>query len=103
MRISICLVAVAVVGCAAQPSPSPTPVTRQVRIDNSNVEAVQHAGYIIVNKDGEKLYCRTDTITGSRVQTHTSCLTEREMMAQNEATRRSMEGISSRSPAPPGK
>jgi len=67
------------------------------------LEAVQHAGYIIVNKDGEKLYCRTDTITGSRVQTHTSCLTEREMMAQNEATRRSMEGISSRSPAPPGK
>jgi hypothetical protein len=88
MRLSACLLVAALSGCASQPSPSP--VTHQVKIDNSNVEAVQHAGYKIVNKNGDRLYCRTDPITGSRIQTHTTCLTESELVEQNEATRQSM-------------
>jgi hypothetical protein len=102
MRIILGLFAGALIGCASQPTPAPAPVTHQVRIDNSNVEAVQHAGYKIVNKDGEKLYCRTDPITGSRIQTHTTCLTERELIAQNEATRQSMERLNNLSQGPKG-
>jgi hypothetical protein len=89
MRVSLALLAVALVGCASQPTTAP--ITRQVKIDGSNVEEVQRAGYKIVNKDGAKLYCRTDPITGSRTQVHTTCLTEREMVAQSESTRQSME------------
>jgi hypothetical protein len=102
MRISLILFAVALVGCASQPAPAPAPVTRQVQIDNSNVEAVQHAGYKIVNKEGEKLYCRTDAVTGSRIQTHTTCLTERELMEQNAATRQSLEPLHNISQGPKG-
>src|SRR5665213_3071445 len=94
MRIGLILIAtIAVAGCAT-PAPAPKPtVTREVRIDNKNVEEVQHAGYKIVNKDGVKLFCRTDTPTGTRVQTRTTCLTEREMMEQQEALREGMERL----------
>lgn len=100
MRIILPLIALALAACAA--SPPPAAPNRQVRIDNANVEDVQRAGYKIVNKDGVKLYCRTDAITGSRIQTHTMCLTERELREQNEAVRQSMESISSRQPGPYG-
>jgi hypothetical protein len=100
MKIILALVAVTLGSCAS--SPAPAPQTRQVKIDNANVEDVQRAGYKIVNKDGIKLYCRTDPITGSRIQTRTSCLTEREMQEQNQAVRQSMESISSRQPGPYG-
>ena len=66
------------------------PVTRQVKVDASNVAEVQRAGYKVVNKDGEKLYCRTDPITGSRVQTHTQCLTEQELYDQINETQNLM-------------
>jgi hypothetical protein len=102
MRIGLSLLVVALAGCAAAPSPAPAPVTRQVKIDNSNVEAVQHAGYKIVNKNGDRLYCRTDAITGSRIQTHTTCLTESEMIEQNEVTRQSMERFNNISPGTKG-
>jgi carboxypeptidase C (cathepsin A) len=103
MRISLVFIALALAACASPPPPAPAPtVTRQVKIDNANVEDVQHAGYTIVNKDGEKLYCRTDAITGSRVQTRTSCLTEREMSEQNEATRESMDSIKMKQTGPSG-
>jgi hypothetical protein len=101
MRTTLILSILALAACAS-PSPSPAPETRQVRIDNSNVEDVQRAGYKIVNKDGEKLFCRTDAITGSRVQTHTTCLTEREMLQQNEATRQSMEPLHNLTQGPRG-
>jgi len=93
MRLCLALFVAARAGCASQPAPAPAPVTRQVKIDGSNVEDVQRAGYKIVNKNGEKLYCRTDPITGSRIQVHTSCLTERELVETNEATRESMNRI----------
>jgi hypothetical protein len=92
MRLSLVLFTIALAGCASQ-APAPAPVTHQVKIDNSNVEDVQRAGYKIVNKDGVKLFCRTDPVTGSHVQMHTTCLTEREMQEQNEETRQSMERL----------
>jgi len=50
----------------------------------------KHAGYKLVNKDGEKLYCRTDPITGSRLQTKTQCLTEQELYDQMHQTQNAM-------------
>ena len=100
----ILVAAAAVAGCAGHPQqPAATsaaaapaaattkgPVTRQVPVDASNVAEVQRAGYKVVNKDGEKLYCRTDAITGSRVQTHTLCLTEQELYDQIHETQNAM-------------
>src|SRR5581483_1594729 len=75
-------------GCATKPQP---PVTRQVQVTTANVEDVQKAGYKVVNKDGQKLYCRTDLITGSHVRTRTQCLTQEELAAQMDQTRQSMD------------
>jgi hypothetical protein len=66
------------------------PVTRQVPVDASNVAEVQRAGYKVVNKDGQKLYCRTDPITGSRLEKRTQCLTEQELYDQIRDTQRAM-------------
>jgi hypothetical protein len=80
---------------AGQPAVAPAatakgPATRQVPVTLANVAEVQRAGYKIVNKDGQKLYCRTDPITGSRVQTHTQCLTEQELYDQINETQNLM-------------
>jgi hypothetical protein len=101
MRFTSCVLAIALVACASQPPPPP--VTRQVKIDASNVEAVQRAGYKLVNKDGKRLYCRTDPITGSRIQTRTTCMTEEELDQQAEATREAMERIQMHTAIPYGK
>jgi hypothetical protein len=63
---------------------------RQVPVDASNVADVQAAGYKVVNKDGEKLYCRKDPIIGSRVQFQTTCLTAQELYDRQHQTQNSM-------------
>ena len=81
MKKSICLLAATIlVGCASHPAPVAAP--RQVKVDATNVADVQHAGYKIVDKDGQKLYCRRDLVTGSRVKFNTTCLTEEELAMQ---------------------
>ena len=95
LRISVGIVVGAVLaaeslsGCASKPQQPP--VTRQVQVTTANVEDVQKAGYKVVNKDGQKLYCRTDLITGSHVRTRTQCLTEQELAAQMDQTKQSMD------------
>jgi hypothetical protein len=89
--VGAALVAGSLAGCASKPQPPQPPVTRQVQVTTANVEDVQKAGYKIVNKDGQKLYCRTDLITGSHVRTRTQCLTEQELHDQMEQTKESMD------------
>jgi hypothetical protein len=95
MRIICPIAAILLAGCVAQPTPTPPAETHRVKVDASNVVAVQQAGYKLVNKDGQPLYCRTDTITGSRLQTRTTCLTERELYDQMSGTKQSMERVNS--------
>jgi hypothetical protein len=112
-RFSACFLAVAAMsGCAGHPqqpvasapraiaSAPPTAgqtaasadakTVRQVPVDASNAADVQAAGYKIVNKDGEKLYCRKDPITGSRVQFQTTCLTAQELFDQQHQAQNAM-------------
>ena len=98
-RFSVCILVAAVAGCAGHPEQSgpaagqpvaQQPVTKQVPVTMANATEVQHAGYKLVNKDGEKLYCRTDPITGSRLQTKTQCLTEQELYDQMHQTQNAM-------------
>ena len=90
MVTAVAALATLVQGCASKPA-APPPNPRQVAVTTANVEDVQKAGYKIVNKDGQKLYCRTDLITGSHVRTKTQCLTEQELAAQMEQTKQSMD------------
>ena len=67
MRLSLwTLLILAAAGCASTESQSP-PAARQVPVDSKNVVDVQRAGYKLVNRDGEKLYCRRELETGSHL------------------------------------
>ena len=64
--------------------------------------ALQKSGYRIVDRNGEKLYCSTDPKTGSRIVHDNTCLTEKEMMALREETKRSMQNMARELPPPQG-
>jgi len=85
-------------GCASKPPAStpestPTQESHTEKLNATNVVAAQYAGYKLVNRNGEKLYCRRDATTGSRVEYQTRCLTEEEMRQQQSVNRRDMERI----------
>jgi hypothetical protein len=99
-RAIFLILASMLVGCASAPT-SP-PETHRVKVDASNIVAVQYAGYKLVTKNGEPLYCRTDTVTGSRLETRTVCLTERELQDQMNANKQAMTPITSKQVGPSG-
>jgi hypothetical protein len=82
-------------GCAGQPQAASTPPAQphKVKVDASNVVAVQHAGYKLVDKNGQQLYCRTEVVTGSRINSRTTCLTEQELNEQVAATQQAMKNM----------
>jgi hypothetical protein len=90
-RFSVCMVAAAAIaGCAGHPEQPAAANPHQVAVDASNVADVQAAGYTIVNKNGEKLYCRKDPVTGSRVEFQTTCLTAQELYDRQHETQNAM-------------
>jgi hypothetical protein len=91
-RLSVMAAALVLAACASKPQEPAA--ERQVKVDSSNIVEVQKAGYKIVDKDGQKLYCKRDLNTGSHVRYTTSCLTEAEWTAMRDASRRSVEQIS---------
>jgi hypothetical protein len=101
MRFSITLAALAIAGCAGNARQEP-PVEREVKLDSSNIVEAQRAGYKLVDKDGQKLYCKRDLNTGSHVRHTTSCLTEAEWTAMAEASRRSVEAMTRARPPKQG-
>lgn len=96
--------ALALTGCAGQSSTthsapavryvsaagSDTPSMRENDIDATRLAEAKKRGYTLVNSSGEALYCRSDFKTGSRVQTHTTCMTATELDQMREQTRESL-------------
>lgn len=76
MLIAGLFAAVLLAGCAGKPAEPP--VTKRVKVDESNVYEAQQVGYRIVNKKGTTLYCRKTLLTGSHMKYRTSCLTAQE-------------------------
>jgi hypothetical protein len=102
------LIALALV-CAACSSTAPKTaepapvVSKEVKLDGTNIAEAQLAGYKLVTKDGQKLYCRKDLVTGSHARYRTSCLTEQERQAMNENARQTVTNITNRPMPPQGK
>jgi hypothetical protein len=65
-------------------------VAIKVKADAATAALAKKMGYNVTNKDGEPLYCRTDRITGTHIGTQTTCLTARQLYAQQEQMRRDM-------------
>ena len=90
------------VGCAAQPSAVTPSDSHLVKVDASNAVAVQRAGYKLVTKNGESLYCRTDAVTGSHIETRTTCLTREELDQRLDATKAALRSLPQPIPSAPG-
>jgi hypothetical protein len=86
----------AVAGCATSASQSP-PVPHQVPVDAKNVVDVQRAGYKIVNRDGQTLYCRRDVATGTHINNQTTCLTEQQLAEQMSDSQQGLERVQQQS------
>jgi hypothetical protein len=107
------LVALTTVACApattpTQPTPPPAMATATATATNPEVvkkalTSKNHAGYTLVTKDGQELYCRTVKKTGSRIQRETVCLTAKEIDELADASRRQMNEMGRRSTPPPSK
>ena len=92
----------------ATTAPAPAAVadaTAAAKTQKSAVDpiALKKAGYKLVNENGQELYCREDFKTGSHVQKTRTCLTERELAALKDNTRREIEYMRTRQPPPQGK
>jgi hypothetical protein len=98
---SCVLAACVLAGCASKPAEPP--VTREVKLDASNVAEAQAAGYKIVNENGKTLFCRKELQTGSHVRYRTSCLTEQEWKQAAEAGQATVRDMARRVPPPQGK
>jgi hypothetical protein len=93
MRFLFGMAAALVAACAGQPPADTAP--RQVKVDGSNIVEAQRAGYTIVNKDGQQLYCSKDPKTGTHLQMTTTCLTKAQWDQLHDAAARSMQSTSS--------
>lgn len=81
----------------------PGSVAKDAGLSGEKIVALQRAGYKIVNKNGETLYCSTDPKTGSRITKDNTCMTEKELMALREETKRRMQNVTMQLPPPQGK
>jgi hypothetical protein len=59
----------------------------------ANLADLKVAGYRIENRNGEKLYCRKDNETGSRVKGNTFCLTRAQLVEIQQNTKQMMNDI----------
>lgn len=92
MRVLFALSAVVfIAGCAS--TPKEPAAERRVPIDATNIVPAQKAGYKVVNKDGQTLYCKRSLNTGSHLRYSTSCLTEKEWEDLADASKRSVDAM----------
>ena len=108
-------------GCAGQPgAPAPTQPTQYVSADLKPLSEIQptspddqmtakrlveakKAGFTVVNKDGEVLYCKTELRTGSHAVRDTTCLTAQQIDDMHERTRADLQNYLKSNAPPSGK
>jgi len=101
MKALILIGVVVAAGCAAEPesqltNPSPPAQTVAIPQDQDLVEAIRMAmenGYKIVDEDGQRLYCREDVRTGSRIRSTLSCLTAEQLKGMRQQFERDLENM----------
>jgi hypothetical protein len=105
---------VALAGCASTPPQKPvassTPATAPAQqpeltgpVDGQKLVALEHAGYTLVNRNGETLYCEINAKTGTRIARDPVCLTEVQLRQLRERTQQNMDNITRMVAPPQGK
>ncbi len=89
---TLVLITLVATGCASTAGEKPA-VEHQEKLDATNIVPAQKAGYKLVNKDGQNLYCRRDLNVGSHLRYTTSCLSEAEWRDLSDASRQGVEAM----------
>jgi hypothetical protein len=92
MRALLLLTAVLVAGCASQPTNQYAGQTT----DAGRLALAKNLNLKLVDKDGQKLYCRSDYETGSHIQRDTTCFTAEQLDKLQARTQRDWDQLTSR-------
>ena len=100
MRAMILLAAIILTGCAkpgfnydrAQGTPlSITTPANPSYIEAQRLAAAKNLNLHIVTKDGERLYCRSNLISGSHIVRDTTCYTAEQVEQMDDRTARQLQ------------
>jgi hypothetical protein len=104
------------VGCAGEPTQAPpnalstqAPVGSSASgantgvtssdIEKQRLAAAKNLNLKVTTKDGERLYCRSNLMTGSHIQTDTRCFTAEQLDVMEQGTQRDLDIFLNRSEA----
>ena len=109
--MSLVIIAGFAAGCAGTPSSPPPPATAPTTyisstgapvaqvsatnaagdLDAKRLVDAKKAGFTVINKDGEPLFCRTEPVLGSRIEKQTTCMTAKQMDDIHAQTQQGMQ------------
>jgi len=100
MREMMLLAAAIVTGCASRPGfnydptqGAPLTITSSQNpsyIEKQRIAAAKNLNLHIVTKDGERLYCRSEFISGSHIIRDTTCYTAEQIDRMDDQTQRDL-------------
>jgi len=64
-----------------------------IELTQETILEAQRAGYMLVTKNGEQVFCRRDAQTGSRLQHTTTCLTARDWARVRSTSREALQDM----------
>src|ERR1700736_1673207 len=96
VRTLMLLMAMVAAGCASQPanylSPSGAAVPT-ANIEAQRLAAAKNLNLKVVDKDGQRLFCRSNLGTGSHISRDTRCYTAEQLDKMQEQTQRDIESF----------
>ncbi len=92
----------------AAPTEAPSSGTTQASADSQKltperIMQLQREGYTLVDRNGEQYFCRSEKKTGSRLARETVCMTESQIVALRDQTKRGLARTMREIPPPQGK
>lgn len=90
LEVPVIVLSIALASCAANPpeatgAVAPAPAAAPVAAAASDKPATSRAGYRLVTRNGEQVYCRREAVTGSLTRVQETCLTQAELEARMQS------------------
>ncbi|HEX3948469.1 MAG TPA: hypothetical protein VHW95_01315 [Steroidobacteraceae bacterium] len=105
MRALMLMTAMLICGCAGQPATpisSPAAAVPTAGIEAQRLAQARNLNLRVVNKDGHRLFCRSNYMTASRIRQDTTCYSADQLDEMEARQQRELDQLNSR-PAPAGK
>jgi len=99
MRARLLLTAILAAGCAGQPTNQAASTGQIATTDAGRLALAKNLNLKLVDKDGQRLYCRSDYETGSHIQRDMTCYTAAQLDRLQAQTQRDWDQITLRNTA----